>query len=59
MRAKKHAKEFASAKARKLRLALYSQIRRKRKNRAVQQMLQLHVRFGEHVGWLSHLKKLV
>lgn len=59
MRARQHAKEFASSKARKVRLSLYSQIKKKRKGRAVQQALQLQVRFGEHVGWLNHLKTLL
>lgn len=59
MRTTKNAKQFASSSARTLRLRLYSQIKRKRKGRAVQQALQLQVRFGEHVDWLKHLAKLI
>ena len=58
MRTRKHAKAFVAAEAAKVRAALYRKIT-KRKNRAVRQVLQLHVRFAEHDEWLAHLKNFL
>ena len=58
MRARKHAKTFASAKASKARAILYRKIS-KRRNLAARQLLQLQVRFAEHDAWLTHLKNFL